>query len=70
MDNAEIEKMDKALADAFIKNSKKKQKLKRDDLKLFRGRCIDLIIIFVSLTKFNSSEEAIVIFFNKFKKKR
>lgn len=58
MDETEIKKLDKALTEAFLKNSKKEQKLKKDELKWFRGKCIDLIIIFVSLIKFNSSEEA------------
>ncbi|KAI1720997.1 DNA polymerase phi domain-containing protein [Ditylenchus destructor] len=52
MSDNEMAKLDEALAEAFRKNSSKEKRLQQEEFRVFRGKCLDMLNIY--LTKANS----------------
>ncbi|KAI1719175.1 DNA polymerase phi domain-containing protein [Ditylenchus destructor] len=52
MSESEMTKLDEALAEAFRKNSSKEKRLQQEEFRVFRGKCLDMLNIY--LTKANS----------------
>uniref|UniRef100_A0A915DEC8 Uncharacterized protein n=1 Tax=Ditylenchus dipsaci TaxID=166011 RepID=A0A915DEC8_9BILA len=49
MSESEMQRLDDALADAFRRNSSKEKRLHKEELRVFRNKCFDLLNIFFSV---------------------